>query len=105
MAVHNVTDLAQQIGQSFAATVAEQPIVQALWASTYEDSIDLWLTTEHADPDATWPLYSSATALLMQFPELDLRVHVLNRRNYPAIGWDRVIPANAVLITRFAATG
>ena len=105
MAVHNVTDLAQQIGQRYAAAVAEQPIVQALWASTYEDSIDLWLTTEYADPDATWPLHSSATALLMQFPELDLRVHVLNRRNYPNIDWDRVIPTHAILITSFAATG
>ena len=105
MAVHNMTDLAQQIGQHFAATVAEQPIVQALWVSTYEDSIDLWLTTEPADRDAAWPLYSSATALRLQFPELDLRVHVLNRRNFPNISWDRVIPGNAILITRFAASG
>ena len=105
MAVHNVTDLAQQIGQRYAAAVAEQPIVQALWASTYEDTIDLWLTTEYADRNAEWPLHSSATALLLQFPDLDLRVHILNRRNFPTIDWDLVIPQNAILITRFATSG
>ena len=102
MAAHNWTDLAQQIGQRYAAAVAEQPIVQTLWASPDEDGIELWLVTAPADPVVASPLYTGATALRKQFPDTDIRVNIINRRNYPTIDLALVIPENAILIARFA---
>jgi hypothetical protein len=105
MAAHNWTDLAQRIGQCFAAAVAEQPIVQTLWASPDEDGIALWLVTAPADPAATRPLFPAANSVRRQFPETDIRLHVLNRRNFPSVDPERVPPDGSILITRFAASG
>jgi hypothetical protein len=102
MASHDWTKLAQQIGQRFAAAVAEQPIVQTLWASPDEDGIELWLVTAPADPNVERPLYPATTALRRQFPDTDIRVNIINRRNYPTIDLNLVIPEKAILIARFA---
>jgi hypothetical protein len=105
MAVENWTSLAHEIGQRYAALVAEQPIVQALFASPDGDGIALWLVTAPADPAATRLLTACYTSLRQQLPETDIRLHILNRRNYPNVDPERVPPDGTILITRFAAPG
>jgi hypothetical protein len=105
MAVENWTSLAHDIGQRYAALVAEQSIVESLWVSPDGDGIALWLVTAPADPAATRLLFPALNAVRTEFPEPEIRLHLLNRRNFPNVDPERVPPDTAILIARFAASG
>lgn len=98
-------DLAQRVGQQFAATLGEQPVVQSLWVSTNDDGVELWVVTAPTDPAGTRCLWVGSASFQDRFPEAEIRLHVLNRRNYPTVDLDDMLAERAHLITRFADAG
>src|SRR3712207_6007612 len=59
MAAQEWTDLAQRAGAHLAATLGEQPAVQALWASADDEGLELWLVTAPTDGAVTLQLHAA----------------------------------------------
>ena len=105
MAAQKWAALARRVGRQYAAMVREQPTVESLWYSTEDDGVELWLVTAPSNIATTRRLWARTGSLLNQFPDADIRLHVLNRRNYPSVNLDVMLPEGARLITRFANAG
>jgi hypothetical protein len=105
MAEHKWDELAQQVGQEYAATIGNQPVVEGVWVSTDEEGVELWVVTAPAAPADTRCLWAGYGAFQRCFEEADVRLHVLNRRNYPGMDLDDLLPEDARLIKRFANAG
>jgi hypothetical protein len=102
MAAHKWADLAQRLGEQFAPHVVGQPAVQTLWVSDDEDGVELWVVTAATEKPVGRDLYGVAVSLERQFPEADIRLHILNRRNFPCVDLDARLAERAHLIARFA---
>jgi hypothetical protein len=105
MTAHKWAELAQQVGQQFAATLGDQPAVETLWISEDDYGIELWLVTAPTEPAVTRRLQAAEVLLQRQFPEPEIRLHVLNRRNFPDLDRGVTLPESAHLVARFAACG
>src|SRR5688572_12664298 len=102
MAAHRGwVDLAQRAGAYLAATLGAQPAVQTLWASADDEGLELWLVTAPTEGAVVLQLQAAVTSRLRHFHEVQIRVHVLNRRNYPEFNPSLTLPDGALLLTRF----
>jgi hypothetical protein len=105
MAEHKWDEQAQRVGQEYAATIGDQPVVQGVWVSTDDEGVDVWVVTAPSDPAGTRCLWAGYGAFQKRFPEAEIRLHVLNRRNYPTVDLDDRLAERARLIKRFANAG
>jgi len=90
---HPVTP--RQAGSAFAALVRGEPDARRLWVRAVRDYVQLWLMTAPLEADEAPHLYAAGLALEQQFPDADLRLHVLNPRNYPGIDPANIISPDA----------
>lgn len=90
---HSVTP--RQAGRVFADLVRSEPEACRLWVRAVRDYVELWLVTTPMESDEAPSLYEAGLVLSDQFPAADLRLHVINPRNYPASDPAAIIPPGA----------
>jgi hypothetical protein len=86
---------AREVGRQFAERICGEAVAQALWVRSHRGYVELWLVTAPTDLDAVRGFHETGVALEEQFPELDLRLHVLNRGYYPHTDVAELIPPGA----------
>jgi hypothetical protein len=84
-----------EIERSFAERIRAEPAAQALHVRAHRETVELWLMTTPADYDTVRRLHEAGVAVEEQFPDVELRLHVLNARNYPGTDFTTLIPTGA----------
>ncbi len=90
---------AQAAGSALARAVRAEPTVLGLWVRAYRDYVELWLVTAPIEPDAVRRLQEAGLTVEDRFPEADLRLHILNARNYADLDPATLIPPGAEAIS------
>lgn len=105
MAEHQWDELAQRVGREYATTIGDQPVVEGVWVSTDDEGVDVWVVTAPTDPASARRLFIGYGAFQRRFQDAEIRLRVLNRRNFPSMDLDDLLPEDARLIKRFANAG
>jgi hypothetical protein len=89
------TPTISEIGRSFAERIRAESSPRALRVRAHRETVELWLVTAPVDYDTVHRIHEAGIALEEQFPDVELRLHVLNARNYPGTDPATLIPAGA----------
>jgi hypothetical protein len=81
MVTHHTVD-ATRVAQQYADAITAEAGVRELWGRRCGDVVELWLLVDPIDEDSELRLYGATAQLYEDFPDLNLRFHLLNPANF-----------------------
>jgi hypothetical protein len=69
---------AQQLGRVYAKAIKDEPLIEELWLTTWQDGVHLWLITPQIDMQDERRLHAYTRVLYDTFKKADFTVHVMN---------------------------
>lgn len=85
----------QDTGRTFAQMVRDEQAALRLWARHHRDYLEFWLLTVPIDADTERRLYAAGVELRDRFPEVNIRVRILNPRFFEHDDLTELVPAGA----------
>jgi len=94
---------ARAVGQALASLVRGNPAAERLWVFSYRNVVQLWLLTPDVPAQDERGLYRLVGDLYGQFPEMDVRLHLISPRYFEPFELDLIVPPGAEEIALDAA--
>lgn len=86
------------MAQEFAQRVRDDPVARNLWYLTENETVDLWLLTQHVSAAAERALHGVALEVNDHFPDLLVNLHVVNPASFAEASAEEAVPSFAELV-------
>ena len=73
---------ALQLGRVYSEAIRDEPLIEELWLTTWQDGVHLWLITPPIDPSEHHRLHGYTRVLYDTFKKADFMVHIMNPANF-----------------------
>jgi hypothetical protein len=94
---------ARAVGLALADLLQNNPAVERLWVFSYRNVVQLWLLTPDVPAEDERQLYRLVGFLYQQFPEMDVRLHLISPRYFEPLELDVILPPGSEEIALNAA--